>query len=429
MSKMRSASKIALVTLCALGTLSACRGVDVNAPNIRGIGYVNLDDVMKHAALYPQLSHLDDAIAMVDLTEAAPSVPRSAAEIAAEGKRLLAELDAAKTRTQRIIYQKQRDYAKREQAAVTAALAASGVKPSGNAAASFGQVSAQQAQAAEAQAGRDFMAYQRSVVQQSNGAAKGVVRRLQQQAVEELQAKQLQEQQRETNLSLRLSQQDATRRVALQTKLSMLALDDATRKQLEAQLNAMTNRENAAMTAQRDADRREYGAFRAQVMAQTNAAMHGQLSQIQSQTQTELVSRRNLVGAQLRTMVGPQIGRVTPATQAQIRKIAAQFQAQYEDDVQNVIAEYVETSDTLSAQYAMLHSNDAAAAGAVQQEVLILEQHRQALYEQIVAQIQGEAERLAKEKGLRLVISDVNAAPGGYDMTNDLIHAIESEHE
>ncbi|HTU59372.1 MAG TPA: hypothetical protein VMF89_13075, partial [Polyangiales bacterium] len=328
------------MTLCALGTLSACRSVNVNAPNIRGIAYVKLDDVMKHAQLYPQLARLDDAIAMVGLTEAAPSVPRSAAQIAVEDKRLLAQLDAAKARTQRIIYQKQRDYARREQAAVSAALAAAGVKPRGDASAAFGQVSAQQAQAAEAQAGRDFVAYQRSVVQQSNGAAKGVVQRLQQEAVEKLQAKQLQEQQRETNLSLHLSQQDATRRLALQTRLSMLALDEATRRQLEAQLTAITDRENAAMNAQRAADRREYAAYRQQVMTQTNAAIRGQLTQIQTQTQTELTSRRNQVGAQLRTMVGPPMGHVKPATQAQIRKIAEQFQLQYQNDIQNVIAEY-----------------------------------------------------------------------------------------
>lgn len=429
MSKMRSASKIAVVTLCTLGALSACQGVDVNSPNIRGIAYVKVDDVMKHAPLYPQLSRLDDAIAMVDLTEAAPNVPRSAAQIASEDKKLLAELNAAKKRTQQIIYQKQRDYAAREQAAVAAALGAAHGRSPGDAAAAFGRVSQQQAEAAEAQAGRDFQAYQQSVVQQSNGAARSVVSRLQQEAVEKLQAKQLQEQQRETDLQLQLSRQDATRRLALQTRLSMLALDDATRRQLEAQLNAITTRESTAMTAQREADRREFLAYREQVTTQMNAAMHGQLSQIQSQTQTELASRRNQVGAQLRAMVAPPIGRVAPATQAQIRKIAAAFQSQYQADVQNVITEYAETSDTLAAQYAMLHASDMTAAGAVQQEVLILEQRRQTLYNQILAQIQRDAQRLAEEKGLRLVFSDVTAAPGGYDMTNELIRDIESERE
>ncbi len=417
------------MTFCALGTLWACQGVDVNSPNIRGIAYVKIDDVVKHAPLYPQLSRLDAAIAMVDLTEAAPNVPRNAAQIASEDKKLLAELSAAKARAQHIIYQKQREYATREQAAVAAALGAAHGRPTGNAAAAFGQVSQQQAQAAEVQAGRDFMAYQRSVVQQSNGAARSVVSRFQEEAVQKLQAKQLQEQQRETDLQLQLSRQDAAERLSLQTRLSMLALDDATRRQLEAQLNAIASRENAAMSAQREADRREYAAYRRQVMVQTNVAMHGQLSQIQSQTQTELTSRRNQVGAQLRAMAGPPIGRVSPATQAQLRRIAAQFQAQYQQDVQSVITEYAETSDTLAAQYAMLHSTDVAAASAVQQEVLILEQRRQTLYNQIVAQVQSEAQRLAREKGLRVVFSDVTAAPGGYDMTNELIHDIEGKSE
>ena len=45
---MRSASKaLALVlTLTSAGSLSACARVDVNAPQIRGMGYVRLDEVV-----------------------------------------------------------------------------------------------------------------------------------------------------------------------------------------------------------------------------------------------------------------------------------------------------------------------------------------------------------------------------------------------
>ncbi|HEY9085286.1 MAG TPA: hypothetical protein VIN40_05025 [Candidatus Tyrphobacter sp.] len=418
-----------MIALCAAGaSLPGCNRLDVNSPGIRGIAYVRLDAVMAHDPLYPQLSHIDDAIAMVTLEAAGPRVPRSAAEIAREDARLRAEMAAAQQRTQRIVTQKQQEYAAHARTAIAKALAAAGVSGA-NVAAAMGQVSAQQVQAAQVQAGRDYMAYQQSVVQQGNSAAGSLVRQLQSEGYQKLQAKASQEQQAETDLSLRLSQQDAAKRLSIQTRLSMLALDDATRRQLQAQLNAITQREAAAISVQRAADQRAFAAYRAQVTAQTNAAIRAQLSQIQSETQAKLVGRRNAVGAQLRSLAPSPNASISPATQAQIRAIAQQFQQQYQNDVQNVLATYAETRDALIVQDALLHGADAAANSASAQETQILQQQRQALYEQIFSRIQREAERLAKDRGFSVVFSNVTAAAGGYDMTNDLIHDIESEHE
>lgn len=421
-----------MIALCALGaSFAGCGRVDVNSPRIRGLAYVRLSDVVEHDPLYPQLSRIDDAIAMVTLAGAAPRVPRSAADIARQDAQLRAQVAAAKNRTRQIIAAKQREYAARERAAIATALAAAGVHGASNVAASLGTVSTQQARQAQVQAGRDFGDYQRSVAAQSNTAASAIVRQLQDEADQRLQAKALQEQQTETNLSLRLSQQDAARRLSIQTRLSMLALDAATRRQLQSQLSEMTSQENAIVGAQRAADRREFNAYRTQVMVQTNDTIRAQLAQITDQTRAKLVSKQSALGAQLRgAMQAPQAAtHLTPATQAQLRRIDAQFQQQYRADAQDIIADYVATSDALEAQDAMLHGADAAAAGATQQEIGILQQRRQNLYDQIVARIEREARRLAQARGFRVVFSEVTAASGGYDMTNDLIHDIESEHE
>jgi hypothetical protein len=427
---MRSASKAAaLIALCAAGaSFAGCNRLDVNSPGIRGIAYVRVDSVMPHDPLYSQLSRIDDAIAMVGLQAAGPRVPHTAAEVAQEDARLRAEIAAAQQRTQRIVTQKQQDYGNRARAAIAKALAAAGVRGS-NVAALMGQVSTQQSRAAQMQAGRDYMAYQQSVVQESNSTAGSLVRQLQSEANEKLQAKAMQEQQTETDLSLRLSQQDAARRLSIQTRLSMLALDDATRRQLQGQLNEINEQESAATSAQHATDQRDFAAYRAQVLAQTNAAIRAQLSQIQDETQAKLVGRRNAVGAQLRSLAPAPAASISPATQAQIRTIALQFQTQYQDDVQNVLAEFAETRDALIVEDAMLHGADATANGAASQETQILQQQRQALYQQIYGHIQSEAVRLAKEKGFNVVFSGFTAAAGGYDMTNDLIHDIESEHE
>src|SRR6185503_4009109 len=155
MSRMPSASKALalLLTLSTAGALAACARVDVNSPQIRGIGFVRLDEVVKRHPLYSQLSGIDDAIAALNLAALGPQVPRSAAQIATQTKALNAQLKAAQDRANKIISQKQTDFASKERAAIAAALSAAGQSGAGAAVASqMSQTSAQQAQAAAAAA-------------------------------------------------------------------------------------------------------------------------------------------------------------------------------------------------------------------------------------------------------------------------------------
>jgi Skp family chaperone for outer membrane proteins len=80
-------------------------------------------------------------------------------------------------------------------------------------------------------------------------------------------------------------------------------------------------------------------------------------------------------------------------------------------------------------QFQELHGADIGASGAADREIATLRQRHDVLAGQIADQIKNDAERLAKARGFTLVISDVQAAPGGYDMTNDLIADIESTHQ
>jgi hypothetical protein len=400
----------------------------VQSTQAKGIAYVDLDEVVKHDPLYPQLSNIDQAIAMVELTGASPRIPRNPAEIAKESAALRAQMQAAQARTARIVAQKREDYQSRARAAVVAALAAAGVKNATNVAQAMGVASAQQMQQAQIAAGRDLLAYRQSVVQQSNSAAAGIIRQLQREAAQKLQAKLQQEQQAESNLSLRLSQQDAQQRLAIETRLSMLALSESERKDLQNQLAAMQSKESSAMSAQRSADQRAYAAYRKQVMAQTNAAIRTQLARIQNTTKAELLGRRNAVVAQLRQL-SPSAPPLSPATRAQIEQIAGRFQQQYQQDIQSVVDQYEQTQAALEAQYDQLRGAGAAAAAASSQEISLLQERRATLYDQIAAHVRTRAQRLAQQKGFNLVFSGVTAAVGAHDMTNELIADIESEHE
>jgi Skp family chaperone for outer membrane proteins len=430
---MPSASKaFALaLTLTAACALQACAPVDVNSPQIRGIGFVRLDEIVKHHPLYGQLSGIDDAIAAINLEALAPAVPRSAAEVVSQTKVLNAQLVAAQARANKILAQKQADYARKEQSAAAAALSAAGQSAAGAAVASqMSQTSNQQAQAASAQANQDFMAYQQSVIAQDNAAIASVERELQDQSNRKFAARLEAAQARESALQLQLSQADASQRLAAKTRLSNLAMDDATRKSLQATLAALDRKESLAVAAQRAKDQADLSAYRTTLQAETSADVRAQVAKIQGQTRAKLEARRNEVTSQLRGLAPAALpSNLSPALQAKIQQIHQQFQAQFQADAQQTVDEYNQTKADLDRQFAALHGADVGATGAVAKQLQDLQKRRDDLYGKIVAQIQSEASRIAKEKGLKVAFDNVEAAAGGYDLTNDVSKDIESLHE
>ncbi len=430
MSRMRLASR-GLALGLTLFALAACGHVDVHSPQIRGIGYVRLDDIVKRHPLYAQLSQLDDAIAAINLTAVAPSVPRSAADIASGTKALNAQLITAQNRANKIIAQKQADYGRQEQAADAAAMAAAG---QGNAGASAGaqmtQSSAKQAQAAAVAANQEFMQYQQSVIAQDNAAIGSVQRGLQEQANKKFAARYEAAQQRESQLSLKLSQADASARLAARTRLSNLALDDANRKSLQAQISALDKKESDALSAMRSKDQADLVAYRKQLQAETSAGARDQIAKIQAETRSKLESRRSEVAAQVRGLAPVAVpSNLSPDMQAKLQQIHQQFAAKFQADARQTVDEYTQTKADLDRQFAALHGADVGATGAVAKQLADLQKQRDDLYGKIVDQIKSEASRIATDHGFSVVFDNVEAAAGGYDLTNEVSKDVESLHE
>ncbi|MGZ3503627.1 MAG: hypothetical protein ACXWNK_03130 [Vulcanimicrobiaceae bacterium] len=418
-----------------LAMLAGCsRPVDVNAPNIRGIGYVRMEDVAKVHPLYGQLSQLDDSMNALSLQPLGPTVPKSGAQIAQETKELNKELLAAQSSANAILRQKQIDYSQREQAAIRAALVAAGEASPSQPAQQMQVTSQQQAQQVTAEANRDFMTYQQSVIAQDNAAVAAIEQQLSQRADMQYRQKATQLQEHESELSLSLSQQDANKRLELRTKLSNLALDDATRKTYRDQLNALDAREAATIATQRTIDQRELAQYQAQLRKQTQAQIAAQAAKIHAQTRAKLESRRNQVSSQ----VAAQIKGLGPAqippntsqqTRAKIAKIDQQFKAQFQADAQKTIAQYQQTKADLDARYAALHGVDAGATAGVSSQMNDLRKQRDDLYAKIVDQIKHEAAAVAAKHGLRVVFVSPAAAGGGIDLTDEVEKDIESLHE
>lgn len=419
-----------LLTLGTAALLGGC-GINVHSPYVRGTGYVRLDDVVKRHPLYPQLSQLDDAIAAIDLQSVAPHVPLGARQLASQVGELNRELRAAQDRANKILAQKQRDYTAREQQAVAAALTAAGVPGSGALAAQqMSGASNAQAQEAAAAANADYQSYQQNVIAQDNRAANAVANQLQAQAEEKYRAKAEQLQQNETDLSLRLTQQDASARLTIKMRLSNLAMDPSARKEAQAQLDALNAKEEAQIQALRQADAATLRAYRAQLRSQTGAAVRTQTGSIAAQTAAKLEAHRNEVGASLRSLApAPPATNLSPNVRAQIAQIQKKYAGEFQADAAKTIAEYNATKSDLDRQFAALHGADVGATGAAAKELDALQKRRSDLYQQIVAQVERDADRIAKDKGLSVVFVNVLNAVGGYDMTNQVISDIESQHE
>ncbi len=230
-------SKAAALLLATLALGACAHQLKPDDPNVRGIGYVRVEDVIKKHPLYPQLAQLQDSIDALNLKSlGAAAVPRTAAQIASETRELNRELKQAQDRANAILRQKQADYGQREQAAIRAALAAADQGTNGNAPVSAMQnVSAQQAQQVTAQANADFQAYQQSVIAQDNAAVRQISGQLSARADAAYRQKATQLQEKESQLGLELSQRDAPQRLDLRMKLGNLALSDAQRKQYRDQ--------------------------------------------------------------------------------------------------------------------------------------------------------------------------------------------------
>jgi Outer membrane protein (OmpH-like) len=435
MSRMHSTNRARAALagwILGAAVLCGCSHVDVHSNAVRGVAYIRVDDAIKHHPLYPQLEQLNNAIAAINFEAALPRAPLTPAQIAAQTKDLNAQLQAAQSRANAIIGTKQQQYAQQEHDAQVAAVKAAGIDP---AAAGLGQVmnatSAQQAQQAAAAAQQGYAAYQQGVIAQDNAAMRSVAQQLSKAADDKFRARAEQYQQNESDLSLKLAQENSAQRMALRTQLNTLSLSADQRKSVNDQLAALDKKESDQMGALRSADAQALGAYRKQLAAQTSSQIRAQQTAIQTQTGAKLAQRRDAVGAQLRGLGAPPVPTVSlpPNLRQQLGQIHQQYASKFQADAQQAVEEYQATKSDLDAQFAALHGQGTTATGAAAVQLRNLQKRQGQLQTQIQDQIQREAVRLAKQMGFSLVLDDVQAANGGYDLTNDLIHDLESQHE
>jgi hypothetical protein len=409
------------------------------------VGYVRMEELVQKHPLYDQLARYDRSIDAFNLTSTAPQVVKNDPQLAQREAALQKELHDAADRTQKLLGQKQQQYQQEEAAAIAAAMQGAG-RGGPSAAQIAGSVNATaqlQRSGVASQAQRDLESYRKSLQKQDQAQIAAAQKALSERADRTYRAKADELQSKESALSLKMASDDAGQRLALHTKLSSLALDDAAREDAQKQLAALDRKEADALAAQRNRDQQTLSALLAQLHDQVQGDLNAQVATIQKRSVGSLSQRQQTLAKQVQTSGGPVVrtttvnGRIQqqinpdlpPALRTRIEQLHNDYQKRFQNDAKTTIADFEKTRQDLSRRYAELHGVDTSARQGAQAQIASLRRKREDLYDQMVAQIDREVKLIAQQRGISVVLTNVVAPAGGVDLTPDALKDIESLHE
>lgn len=438
-----AAAALAALAACGHGSTTAPAP---GAPAPHGVGYVRMPELIQKHPLYAQLARYDRSIEAFDLTAAAPRAVAADPQLRAREKALEKQLNDAANRTKKLLDDKQKQYQEQESRAIAAALQSSGGGPSAAQIAGNVDATARSQQAGvAAQAQRDLDSYRQTLQKQDQAQIAAAQKALADRADRTYRAKVDELQSKESALSLRLANEDAGPRLALRTKLSSLALDDAARDEAQKQLAVLDRKEADAVGAQRNQDQQVLAALQAQLKRQVESEIAGQVATIRHRSETLMAQRQGALAKQVRSTVpsGPLVQttvvagkpqqqvnpNLPPALRSRIQQLHQDYQKRFQDDAKTTIADFTKTRQDLSRRYAQLHDVDAAGQAGANAQIVSLRKKRADLYDQITAQIDREVRLIAQQRGVAVVLSNVVAPVDGVDLTPDALKDIESLHE
>jgi hypothetical protein len=437
-----------LLALAACATLAACaRGASTTAtpavaPTSGRVGYVRMDVLVKSHPLYGQLAAYEQNIAALNLNGLVPQALAAGPKLERDRDRLQAQLTAAAQRTNALLQSEGKSYQARENAAIAAALRSAGAGAGPTVAQIRGQMEGTartQVAGAGAQAQRDLDAYGKQLQAQDAAEIAAAQSALGARADRTYHAESDQLNAKEAALSLQLATADAPERLSLHTKLSSLALDDAARAAANADLAALDRKEADALAAEHNRDAQTLGALQAQLRASVQSDLNRQVAEIHARSEERFRER----GDQLRTQFAPPSGpliaagpsapphtaaALPAALQQRIAQLHADYARAYRSDAQRTIDDFNKTRADLTRRFDALAATDAAAAQSAQSEIADLQKKHDALYAQMVAQIDREVKTIAQQRGVSIVVDSI-APAGGVDLTDDAMKDIESLHE
>jgi Skp family chaperone for outer membrane proteins len=393
------------------------------------IGYVDTDALVHAHPLYPQLAQIELSMDALNLHSLGPGVGSTGSGLAKQDAELQQELTDASNRTNQLLQQKQTDYQRQENAAISAALAAGGhAAAAGSVGANVGATAGKQVGNVNAEMNRDVNAYRRTLSQQEQQQERSYEKAVSDRVNRQLQAKANELQNKESELELSLQTKDASERLELRTRLNNLALDQGSRDQVKAQLDALDKGESDQVAAMRNRDQQTLAQLRTQLRGQALRDVGSGIAKIRAQNGVKL-------GAQGGGNTGAVPGSTVASTnlpadlKAKIAALHKEYQERYMRDANATVAQFNKTRDDLQKRYNELHAADSGASSSLRKELASLQAQHDQLYSEIVDQINREVRIVAQEQGVSTVISGVLGNGSGVDLTQAAKKEIESLHE
>jgi hypothetical protein len=394
------------------------------------VGYVDTDALVHAHPLYPQLEQIELSMDALNLRSLGPGVASTGSSLAKQDAELQQELTDASNRTNQLIKQKQADYQRQESAAISAALAAGGhAAAAGSVGANVGATAGKQAGNVSAEMNRDVNAYRRTLSQQEQQQERSYEKAVSDRVNRQLQAKTNELQNKESELELSLQTKDASERLELRTRLNNLALDQAARDQVKAQLDALEKGESDQVAAMRNRDQQTLAQLRAQLRGQAQRDVDSGIVKIRAQNGVKLSAPAG--GGSTGAVPGSTAAstNLPPDLKAKIDSLHKEYQDRYMRDANATIAQFNKTRDDLQQRYNELHAVDSGASSSLRKELASLQAQHDQLYSEIVDQINREVRIVAQEQGVSTVISGVLGNGSGVDLTQAAKKEIESLHE
>jgi hypothetical protein len=432
-----------VAAVAAVVLLAACGKPAPPASSMSGggaVGYVRMEELVQKHPLYDQLARYDRSIEAFDLGSTVPHAIADTAEMRTRERDLQRQLDDAANRTKTLIDAKQKQYQQQEAAAIAAALqgAGNGGPSAAQIAGAVNSTARRQQGSATSQARSDIGAYRQTLQKQDQAQMVAAQKALSDRADRTYRAKAEELQSKESALSLTLANQDAPQRLALRTKLSSLALDDAAREDAQKQLAAIDRTEADETAAMHNRDQQTLATLQSQLHDQVQSELNAQVAKIRGRSVALMQERQTALGHEVASVGGPPVslgaaggsrGSLPPALRARIEQLHQDYQKRFQDDAKTTIAEFQKTRADLSRRYAELHGIDSSSQQGAQAQVLALRKKRDDLYDQITGQIDREVRLIAQQRGISVVLTDVVAPANGVDLTPDALKDIESLHE
>ncbi|MGB6517513.1 MAG: hypothetical protein WBE79_03280 [Candidatus Cybelea sp.] len=362
---MRRAARSFLTLALAVALVGA-------TPRVAPAGFVDLPKALAAHPLQAVLAGYDRGIAALRSTRSLPGLAEPAARAQNEAAALQRDANLARSRVAQIATFDAGQGQARERDALAAVLA------SHNAADT--EMDAYRNELARATAA-NLAAYEESIAQRNERA---------------LAARQQQLLEQELTLAFNLARQHGGQRFILTLKLRELHLDKERREQLEAELSALNRSEANAVAMMRRTNTAILERYREDLQrdgADANARMAARL---RSTAAANLTLRLQVLQAEARTAA------MLPNFPMALASFAASYRSG--SDAAAIVDGLRSASRELSQRFTQLGDAARRSQRETAAQIATVTANRDSLYRSMIAQIQRDAQRIARERGLTGVV-------------------------